>query len=523
MDAWVRRLGYRNDPFVGVLLPVTPLVVGLREAQDRIAHFLLRDDRFGTISGEHGTGKSTLLSWTKEHVAPTSHDEYLFAGAASRADIVWQLLAPRLSFFEHRFGGWRKRPLAEQEQLLFSRVAKQKLVLLIDDAGSLGEQERAFLETLLQKTPARIIVADTPDRVGIISPGIPDHLRVKLPPLSRDELTQLLKLRIGAVGGKGMSPFSDEDVHGFLLAAKHTPGKLLALAREKAIAYADAMPEERAFRIRIETGDAKKESDVKASDAKGADAPEPPSSPTATTPAAAVATPMVRVKVHADATNAAATNAAAASAAAASAPAASAASEKTAHHAVHDAVRTPDKRTQLNFREQTSAEQMEEVMTSEDGVDFAAIAQALGEPITTVMQHPAPPVERSDVATAVGGQGDQTSIVLPQDGVQGASGTKPKVASGTKQKTASSAKSKAAPSAKQKTASGAKNAASKRPSVSNPAGKRVESPTHGKGAKRPLLSKKIAKKSTGVSRSSPKSANMTIAKRKSVKKKSVKK
>jgi type II secretory pathway predicted ATPase ExeA len=236
---WQKKLGYAKDPFDSMMLPASRFLVGMHELQERLNLFLIKEERFGTISGEHGTGKTLLLQWMNEELAPQkSHLQQLLDGKMKRDEIVNTLLETRLSFFEKKLGGKLKLPDDERERELLQRLAKEaKNVLLIDNAGSLGRHEVELLAEIGVKTPTYIIIADTEERLKKLQlpESLIDRLKLRTPQLTGEQLADLLQRRIEAVGASGTFPFDDEELKGLIKRADRNPAKLLALGRERAI------------------------------------------------------------------------------------------------------------------------------------------------------------------------------------------------------------------------------------------------------------------------------------------------
>jgi len=235
---WQKKLGFTKDPFSSDATPTRLYVVGLEQLQERINLFLIKDERFGTISGPRGMGKSILLQWINEELAPQKSHNQVFINAkdTNREEIVSRLLAEKLSFLEKKFNNPLKLASELQERELLQRLAKeQKNIFLIDNAGALGKPELALLQIILDKTPTDIILSDTHERLSHLQFPMADKLKLQLPRYTHEQLRRLIELRIKGAGGSGIFPFSEEDIEYLVKKSDGNPQDLLELARERAI------------------------------------------------------------------------------------------------------------------------------------------------------------------------------------------------------------------------------------------------------------------------------------------------
>jgi type II secretory pathway predicted ATPase ExeA len=237
---WQKKLGYKSDPFdVAVPVPAAKFIIGMHDLQEKVNLWLIKDERFGTVAGEKGTGKTMFLQWMNEQLAPQkSHAQhYLDASIMKKEQIITTLLSTRLTLFERMSKAPLKASAQEQENMILQRLAQeQKNVLLVDNASSLGKQELEFLMTVISKTPTHVLLADTQSHLNKLNlASFSDKLKLEVPSYSNSQLTELLEKRIRAVGGSGTFPFDDEEVSKLIKKADRNPAKLLQCARERAI------------------------------------------------------------------------------------------------------------------------------------------------------------------------------------------------------------------------------------------------------------------------------------------------
>lgn len=232
---WKKKLGYTKDPFEQVVfLPVGKYVTGLQEQKEKFNLFLIKEDTYGTVSGERGTGKTTFLSWMEEQLGGSIKAAYIDASEKSkRAQFTDALLGEKASFFARKISKTLDKPQAEKEQLLMKKLAVRHVVL-IDNAGSLAKDTQELLMQIMEKTPTHVVCADTKERLAKLDLQN-DKLGLRTQNYSSSELITILRKRIESAGGSGTFPFEDEQLEKLAEQADGNPAKFLALTREKAI------------------------------------------------------------------------------------------------------------------------------------------------------------------------------------------------------------------------------------------------------------------------------------------------
>ena len=177
---WQKKLGYSRDPFdPNIPKPASKYLVGVKALQERVNLFLIKDERFGTIAGDKGRGKTMFLTWIDEELAPqkTHLQHYIDARQSKREDIVNLLLASRLTFMEKISRSPLKAP--NKEELLLKRLSTEhKNVLIIDNAGELAKAELDFIAHVITTTKTHVIISDTKEQLARLN--IPEYLIDKL-------------------------------------------------------------------------------------------------------------------------------------------------------------------------------------------------------------------------------------------------------------------------------------------------------------------------------------------------------
>jgi type II secretory pathway predicted ATPase ExeA len=233
---WQQKLGYHADPFRSSVAPARKYLVGLSHVQEKINLFLIKEDRFGTITGPSGVGKSLLLQWIDEELASQdSHEQHKISGKLKSDAIVDALLHEKRPLLKRQLVRFMKIDAQAKRKELFQRAAKKKTVIIVDDAGDLGAHEVELLSDLMQRTQTQLIIADTKERIAALKLSLIDKLRIEIPEYSTEDLVELLRKRIEAAGGSDTHPLAAEERKTVIEKAKHNPAKLLQVARERVI------------------------------------------------------------------------------------------------------------------------------------------------------------------------------------------------------------------------------------------------------------------------------------------------
>ncbi len=196
---WIAALGWKANPFTIRTIPTYRYFVGQEAARQAINLFFIRERRFGTIRGASGSGKTMLLQWTAEELAPYADKYDVHLLDASRP-LPEQLLS-LTDRYQGLFAKFKGHSPSDVIQFLKART-KRKLVLLVDNADNLGSLG-AYIHALFDDLEAVVLLAGkNPESFA------EDLLHIELAPLQPSHAIQLLERRIAHVGGKGIAPFT---------------------------------------------------------------------------------------------------------------------------------------------------------------------------------------------------------------------------------------------------------------------------------------------------------------------------
>lgn len=239
---WQRKVGYKGDPFVERPSKRTSdYCIDREEEKEKLNLFIIKHHRFGLIQGAKGLGKSTLLAWLEEELRAHFLKLKVIAFHEKREltkqkPFYEKLLAASMNMLERTVSKpYEKLQHVERVEWVLERLAKRHIVILIDDARELAEENKKFLLRIMEECPnSQLIITGEKELKEFESYG-KDKLHIELGSLSVQAMHDLLERRIKLVGGVGTHPFDKEELKRLVDHARGHPKKLLAHAKERAI------------------------------------------------------------------------------------------------------------------------------------------------------------------------------------------------------------------------------------------------------------------------------------------------
>lgn len=150
-----------------------------------------------------------------------------------------KMILPLLSFYEKTFTKpHAKLPGNELLGFLKKKLGHKSVALLIDNASHLTDKNLAMIKSLKkEKLRLQVVVASTPKEYekSRLSEIGSDELNITLRRLAFDEAKEMIKCRVEAFGGKGIHPFTEEELKKVYDKADKNPRKFLKLCRDEAI------------------------------------------------------------------------------------------------------------------------------------------------------------------------------------------------------------------------------------------------------------------------------------------------
>lgn|GEM_PF-1276907 len=240
---WDKALGFRGDPFADkVLGPINTFLTDRKEEKEKINWFFIKGYFYGTIVGEPGVGKTMMIKWLEDRLSKYNRIHSVYINAAvfkEQINIPQKMLEPLLAIYERLFiKPHKKLGSMDLMDLLKKKLQHKSVALLIDNAHHLTEKNLELIKSMRREGfKLQIIITSNPkdyerSRLGEIGQ---DELNITLRRLTFDETKEMLAKRIEAFGGRGLYPFSEEDITTMYDKADKNPKEFLKLCRDEAI------------------------------------------------------------------------------------------------------------------------------------------------------------------------------------------------------------------------------------------------------------------------------------------------
>jgi general secretion pathway protein A len=236
--------GFREKPFN--LTPDPRFLFLSAKHSEAAAHLefgLKQRGGFVAITGEVGTGKTTLCRYFLDRLDETTASAFILYPALSAVEL---LRAVNRDLGIASRGSTPKELVDELHRfLLQARASGRNIVLVIDEAQSLSpevlEQVRLIsnLETATEKL-IQIVLIGQPELVSLLAQKSLRQLaqrvtaRYHLAPLNREETVHYIRHRLGVAGGAGKVSFTPGALRAIHRFSKGTP-RLINLVCDRAL------------------------------------------------------------------------------------------------------------------------------------------------------------------------------------------------------------------------------------------------------------------------------------------------
>jgi len=204
------KFGWRENPFI---LKIDPkLFVGYEEQVKAALKHIENKHKIALISGKTGSGKTTFLKWLEMNYDTSKL--YVSKPPEKAEDFIPMFTDIfGFSFWERLFK--RKPSLYNLPSYINKKLKGNHLVFLVDEAHETNKDVLEWLRVLTDQIDGvSLIIAGMP----VLEQKIKTELetldqrittRIALTALNKSETKQLIKRRIEAAGGSGISPFTD--------------------------------------------------------------------------------------------------------------------------------------------------------------------------------------------------------------------------------------------------------------------------------------------------------------------------
>jgi type II secretory pathway predicted ATPase ExeA len=240
---WDKALGFRGDPFADkIFAPINTFLVNRKEEKEKLNWFFIKGYFYGAIVGEAGVGKTIMLKWLEDRLSKYNRIHAVYVNAAvfkEQVNIMQKMILPALSLYERLISKPHTKLYSSDSLALLKKKLKHKSVaLLIDNAHYLIEKNLELIKSLKREgLRLQVIVTSTPkeyekSRLGEIGQ---DELSITLRRPTFDEAKEMVMRRVDAFGGRGIYPFSEDDLKKMYEKADKNPKEFLKLCRDEAI------------------------------------------------------------------------------------------------------------------------------------------------------------------------------------------------------------------------------------------------------------------------------------------------
>ena len=240
---WDRALGFRGDPFADkIFTPINKFLVDRKDEKEKLNWFFIKNYFYGVIVGEPGVGKTTMLKWLEDRLRKYNRIHAVYINAAvfkEQVNIMHKMITPLLSLYERVITKPHTKLLsADFLGFLKKKLGHKSVALLIDNAQHLTDKNLEMIKGLRkQGLKLQVTITSTQkeyEKSRLAEIG-QDELNITLRRLIFDEAKEMIKLRVKAFGGKGIYPFSEEDLKKLYEKADKNPREFIRLCRDKAI------------------------------------------------------------------------------------------------------------------------------------------------------------------------------------------------------------------------------------------------------------------------------------------------
>ncbi len=213
---WLEKHGWAHNPFTLEIRPT--LLVGYKNQIDTLTANLDEKQKHILLVGSTGAGKTTLLKWITDKYntlylpkPPTKEEDIV---VVFKDNLLNKSLLSRI-FLILRKDNTNIYNLAEK---IKQKQKGKQLVILVDEAHETDTHVLEWLRTITDQVEgATIVFAGLPKirenqlkSLETLSQRIVSD--IELTTLTKDEVVQLIKRRIEAVGGKSIEPFTMDAV-----------------------------------------------------------------------------------------------------------------------------------------------------------------------------------------------------------------------------------------------------------------------------------------------------------------------
>lgn len=240
---WEKELDYTGNPFNDeILSPVSDFISGYEKERDKINLFIINGYKFGSITGENGSGKTMLLKWLYEQLGEYKDKvivRYLKGNRlTANVSLIRTIVEPMLTLYDKRVDKiGTEIDIEKNTSVLRKKLGDKKLILLIDDIHEISKENIIALNRMYAALQLQVIATYAKEsQLPFEAAGdLKDHLKINLKDISAEDSIKMIKKRIKHFGGRGIAPFEDKQIIKIHKEADSNPKKIINLCRHYAI------------------------------------------------------------------------------------------------------------------------------------------------------------------------------------------------------------------------------------------------------------------------------------------------
>lgn len=218
-------------------------IVGFDDEIKLIKAFVVQSYKFGMITGPIGAGKTTTLKYVSQILDKDSDlivNNIYATQNIDKRELMQLISKPVLGFFRRK--AHKYETVSTFPSFLNKRLKKKRMILLIDEAQDLSDENFSLLRAIASECSVSIICAGTDKMHRKIPDSLKDRgrdgegqikLDVVLRLLDIENTSKLIEKRIQYFDGEDIKPFRIDDIKHIHKKSRGHPRRTIAEANDR--------------------------------------------------------------------------------------------------------------------------------------------------------------------------------------------------------------------------------------------------------------------------------------------------